>query len=50
MNIQELREENFKLMQELRQAAMDHDDEAVNIIHELMMVNKDLMLRLELME
>jgi hypothetical protein len=42
--------QNHKLMEELIQAMSDHDDIQIDVIHELMMTNKELILRQESME
>ena len=42
--VEELRLENHRLIGELMEAVANKDDEQIDIIHEIMMTNKDLML------
>lgn len=48
-HIEQLQNENHKLLQELIQAMANHDDQQIDVIHELMMTNKELMIKIEAM-
>ena len=50
LHIKQLREENHKLMAELVEALAENDEQQITIIHDMMMSNKELMLKVEALE
>ena len=50
LHIKQLREENHKLMAELVEALAENDEQQITIIHDMMMSNKELMLKIEAFE